>query len=197
MANINADGSAFFIDTIRRIATAMLILFLQLASLQIAITWITIGGTAGKKGVQYKNYPPKIKTALNVCKGFKVLTVVVIFVFGGLNLTQFLRLYTFMQFLAISVFYWFGSNALAKMLTPTKGDMSDEKYEQMCAPANAIKKCGHKSCFLSIAYLLLQGVASVFIQSADEGKGVLGICVFEISLFVAIILFDGIVEYCR
>ena len=188
-ANATAPSAHLFV--------AMLILFLQLASLQIAITWITIGGTAGKKNVLFKDYPPNIKTALRVCRSFKYLTVVVIFVFGGLGLAQILRLYTFLQFMAISVFYWFGSNALAKMLTPVKGAMSDEEYDKMCEPATAIKKCGHSSCFLSVIYLILQVGASVFIQSSDQSKGILGICIFECSLFVAIIPFNGIVEYCR
>ena len=197
MANVNADAHAFFVDVIRRVSTAMLVLFLQLASLQIAITWITIGGTAGKKGVKFENYPPNIKIALRVCRAFKYLTVVVIFVFGGLGMTQFLRLYTFVQFFAISVFYWFGSNALAKMLIPARDGMSDEKYEQMSAPGNAIKKCGRKCSSLGFMYLFLQGAASTSIQSADKSKGVTGIVLFEVGLFVGIILFEAIVEYCK
>ncbi|GMH58651.1 hypothetical protein TrST_g7225 [Triparma strigata] len=198
MSNINLDQEAFYIDKVRRVATAGLILFLQLCSLQIAITWITIGGTAGKKNVQFKDYPNNIKTAYYVCQSLKVLTVFVLLVCGALNMVQVLRLYTFLQFMAISVFYWFGSNKLSKILTPNRGQgMTDEKYDQMCAPAIAIRKCGHNCCRCCVVYLIFQAAASPFLQNVDYGKGSLGMWLFETSLLVAVIMFNIITEYCK
>ncbi|GMH76548.1 hypothetical protein TrLO_g15989 [Triparma laevis f. longispina] len=198
MSNCNMDAEAFYIDKVRRLATAGLILFLQLCSLQIAITWITIGGTAGKKNVQFKDYPKNIKTAYYVCQALKGLTVVILLICGALNMVQALRMYTFLQFMAISVFYWFGSNKLSKILTPNRGQgMTDEKYDQMRAPAIAIRKCGHNCCRCCVVYLILQAAASPFIQNVDYDKGNLGMWLFETSLFVAVIMFNIITEYCR
>mmetsp|Transcript_4563 Transcript_4563/g.9214 ORF Transcript_4563/g.9214 Transcript_4563/m.9214 type:complete len:391 (-) Transcript_4563:27-1199(-) len=195
VAAINADPSGFFAGVLRRISTGFLVLFLQLSSLQIAITWLTIGGSAGKKNVKFTDYPKNIKVAYWICQGLKSLTVIVVITCGALGEIQMLRMYTFLQFVMIAIFYLFGSRILAKMLTPTQNGMSEEKYKAMCEPAMAIKKCGKTSFGLSLLYLLLSASSSGMLASKDKGDT--GIMIFELSILSAIILFNGIMEYCR
>jgi hypothetical protein len=183
---LNKDPSAFLSDIGRTASTGLLVMFLQVCSLQIAITWITIGGTAGKKGIQFKDYPPRLKQAYYVCQFLKGLTVVVVFTCAAIKNTQLLRFYTFVQFVGIGTFYWFGSKSLAAMLTPAKGEgVSDEKYKIMCEPAVAIAKTGKKCAICSFGYLFLQAAASPMIGSIDPKKSFLGMFVFELSLILA------------
>lgn len=199
LANVNADPAAFFVDSLRLLAVVISVLFLQLSNLQIATTWITIGGTAGKKNAQFADYPPKIKLSLRICTFLKGLSVVVVAVSIITGNIQLLRFFTFVQFIGISVFYWFGANILYKVLAPKgQGDTeSDEAYQKKCEPADMIKKTGHKCCFCSLGYILLGGASNSFLVSIDPMKAVIGGALFVTSLMCAVYLVHLWIEYCK
>lgn len=52
MNNLNMDESGFLTDKLRLLVVALMIVTLQLSNLQIATTWITIAGSAGKKNAK-------------------------------------------------------------------------------------------------------------------------------------------------
>mmetsp|Transcript_28658 Transcript_28658/g.54128 ORF Transcript_28658/g.54128 Transcript_28658/m.54128 type:complete len:387 (+) Transcript_28658:133-1293(+) len=196
--NLNLDESGFITDKLRLLIVALMIVFLQLSNLQIASTWISIGGSAGKKNVQFKDYPPNIKTALWACTFLKYLSVIVVIGSVALGKIQVIRLFTFLQFIAVAIFYYFGANKLASMLTPTRASSDDDEgYAKKCEPATKIKSAGHICCLFAILYLLFAGASSGFLVSMEQGKGQIGTYLFMCSMLSAGGLMFTFVAYCR
>jgi hypothetical protein len=198
MGYLNLDESSIFLGSIRLISTLFLVTFFQLAAMQIGKTWIVIGATAGKKGLQRKDYPTNLKLQVYGASGFQYLTILVVLFTAVSKNTQIFRLYTVFCCLVLVLFYHFGGRSLAKLLMPATRDptVSDEKWAQTCEPANAILGKSKICCYCALSYIILSIAASPFLSKA--GKGSLpGILLFECGVGILIFcLRYGCVAYC-
>jgi len=75
MAMTNNDPTGLFIDKVRLGFVTLGIICFLMSAMQICLTWISIGGSAGKKNVKVADYPVDLRHMHNGVHATKYTTL--------------------------------------------------------------------------------------------------------------------------
>ena len=141
----------------------------------------------------------RLRFSLYAIDVFKVLTVALTVYSGLTKNSSILRMYTVVQLLTMSVFYYFGGKLIYRIMLPAKRGqgMTDEAWEKQCEPATKIRECSKRTCIACLLYIFFQCLS---VPTATQNKSptlaYVGFVVFTLSISVGGYILVNFFQYC-